>query len=400
MQSISTFIKEFKAMGLYPPFVSISSGVNEPECIINNKKYLQFSSNNYLGFTENLEVKNAAIEAINKYGVGPGGSRVISGNVDIIEKLEKEIAILTKTEDCLTFPTGYMANQAIFKAIMDPLMFNKPYETIEGVIFSDECNHGSIIDGCQLTKARKIVFNHNDIDDLKEKLKNNPAKNRLIVTEGVFSLDGEVLDLPAYVKVAREFSTKLMIDDAHGVGILGENGGGVPELYDLQDGVDILMGCMDKAFGGTGGYLCGKKELIDYLRIASRSSILSSALPTMMSGAMLKSLELIKKSKSLRSDLITKAKYLKDKLIGSGFKILGNYDLPAIPLYLGEEELGIKFADKLFDNYILCPLVRWPAVPEKMSRLRIIVMANHTHNQVDKFIEVLRKVGKELKIIN
>lgn len=400
METIENFIHQFQKMGLYPPFHLLTGGVNEPECYIGGKRYYQFSSNNYLGLTQDDQVKKSAINSINKYGVGPGGSRVISGNVDIIEKLEKGIAELTDKEDCLTFPTGYMANIAVFKALMDPLFFNMPNKTEDGVIFSDEFNHGSIIDGCRLTKTEKIIFKHNDIDDLKKKLNEyKRRKNKLIVTEGVFSLDGEIIDLPAYATIADDYDAMLMIDDAHGVGILGEKGGGTVDRYKNSEGVDILMGCMDKAFGGTGGYLCGDKDLIDYLRIASRSSILSSALPTMMAGAMIKSLEIISTGNDLRKKLFARAEYLRNGLIKNNFKILGKDILPSIPLYIGDEELGIKFTNLMFEDGILCPLVRWPAVPDKQSRLRIIVMANHEEKHLDKFIEVATKAAKEVSLI-
>ncbi|HEY1074126.1 MAG TPA: pyridoxal phosphate-dependent aminotransferase family protein, partial [Patescibacteria group bacterium] len=226
---IELFVDQFSQMGLYPDFHTIEGGVNEPVCKVNGEDYLMFCSNNYLGMTQHPAVKEAAKQAIDKYGVGPGGSRVISGNIDIIEDLEKAIAELTGTEDCLTFPTGYMANAAVFRAVMDPLFNNMPVLAENSVIFSDEYNHGSIVDGCRLSKAKKVVFKHDDLADLEQKIKENDLPNKLIVTESVFSLDGEIINIPAYVELAKRTGCKLMVDDAHGIGVLGKHGGGVTE---------------------------------------------------------------------------------------------------------------------------------------------------------------------------
>lgn len=400
MQKIRDFVDGFRSRGFYPDFVTIKSGVNQPICSVGNKEYLIFCANNYLGLTENQDVKNAANKAIDKYGVGPGGSRVISGNIDIIEELEKKLAELTLTEDCLTFPTGYMANIAVFRALMDPLIGDVPQKGSDGVIFSDEHNHGSIIDGCKLSTAKKVVFKHDDLDDLKKKIRENDFPNKLIVTEGVFSLEGEIIDLPKYAQMADDTGSKLMIDDAHGIGIIGKNGGGIGEYHGCPDGIDVLMGCLDKAMGGTGGYLCGKTFLIDYLRIASRSSLLSSAITTMMAGAMVESINKIQKGQELRKELFEKAEYLKESLQDVGFRILGHSDLPAIPLYVGDEVLGIKFSKMLWSHGIYSPIIRWPAVPKDTSRFRIIVMVTHTKEQINKFVEACRYVGKQLKIIS
>lgn len=399
MENITNFLDSFEAEGLYPEFRRIENGANEPICKVNGVEYLMFSANNYLGMTQNNSVKKAAMNAIEKYGVGPGGSRVISGNIDVIEDLEKKIAELTMTEDSLTFPTGYMANIAIFQAMMDPLFASVPQDSSDGVIFSDEFNHGSIVDGCRLSKAKKIIFRHDDLDDLRAKIAENNLPNKLIVTEGVFSLDGEIINVPKYIEVAKEFNAKLMIDDAHGIGILGEKGGGIGEYHNCADGIDILMGCMDKAFGGTGGYLAGSKSLIKYLKIASRSSLLSSALPAGMAGGMIESVNQIKHGQDLRKNLFEKAKYLKESLIDAGFRVLGKNDIPSVPLFIGDEKLGIQFANILWEQKILSPIVRWPAVPVGQSRFRVIVMVDHSKEQLDYFIGACKIAGEKLGIL-
>lgn len=387
MEQIKKFVNYLKTHDYYPDFHEISSGVNEPICRINGEEYLMFASNNYLSLTEDLDVKDAAKIAIDQYGVGPGGSRVISGNIDIIKKLESNISNLTMTEDCLTFPTGYMANVAAFVALLTPFMMGMPYTKEDSVVISDEFNHGSIVDGIKLANVDKVIFKHNDFDDLEKKLKLVSGKiNKLVVTEGVFSLDGEITDMNQLIPVVKKYGAKLMIDDAHGVGVIGENGGGVVELFDCAKDVDVLMGCMDKAFGGTGGYLCGTKDMIDFLRISSRSSLLSSAIPTMMAGAMIKSVEKIKESGAVRRELSRKSRYLKDKLINNGFKILGNNDIPSVALFLGDENFGINFSKCLMEKRIYCPVVRTPAVPLGQSRLRIIIMNKHSYQDLDKFV--------------
>lgn len=399
MAGVNATLKFLEDEGLYPDFNTIESGVNEPECVVNGKKYLMFCSNNYLSLSEHPDVKKAGQAAIEKYGLGPGGSRVISGDIQIIRDLEAAIADLTGTEDCLTFPTGYMANIAVFQAIMDPLFFDMPAKSSDGVIFSDENNHGSIIDGCRLSKAKKVIFKHDDLADLQQKLEDNDLPNKLIVTEGVFSLDGEIINIPEYVKLAEKYGAKLMIDDAHGIGVIGKNGGGTVEVHNCARGVDILMGCMDKAFGGTGGFLCGKKSMISFLRIASRSSILSSAIPAGMAGAMYESVRKIKSMGEEREKLLEKAEYLKNGLVEMGFKVLSRDRIPAIALFVGKEANGIKFSNMLWERGIFSPVVRWPAVPEGESRFRVLVMRNHTQKHLDQFLSACREIGKELKMV-
>jgi len=398
--SIPVFLELMRESLIYPPFTTITDGVNEPECIVDGQKFLMFCANNYLSLTEDDRVKAAAKAAIDKYGVGPGGSRVIAGNIDVIEELEARIAGMTGTEACLTVPTGYMANVSVLKAILDPFFFGMPAKKDSGAIFTDEYNHGSIQDGCELTSAVKITFKHDDLADLERKLAECDRPNKLIITEGVFSLEGEILDLPAYVAVAKRYGAKLMIDDAHGVGILGERGGGIVDHWGCAKDVDILMGCMDKAFGGTGGYLCGSTAVIDYLRVGLRSSILSSAIPTMMAGAMIESVNIMENGQELRRSLFAKADYLRDGLRALGFTVLGRDNIPSVPLYMGDEYLGVRFTEELYKRGILCSLVRWPAAPQGAARFRIIVMANHTHEHLDALINACEDIGLELGMLD
>ena len=275
LESIEAFVELLRSSGAYPPFETICDGVNEPFCTIDGRPFLLFCANNYLSLSEHPAVKEAAKAAIDRYGIGPGGSRVISGNIDIIEDLEAAIAELTGTEACLTFPTGYMANVTVFQALLDPFFLGMPCAKGSGALFLDECNHGSVVDGSSLATATVTTFRHDDLDDLEGKLARSEQPNRLIVTEGVYSLEGEIADIPAYIEVARRNHAWLMVDDAPGIGVLGNSGGGVGEYFDCAAEIDLLMGCMDKAMGSTGGYLCGEG---DHRLPAHRRSLLHPVL--------------------------------------------------------------------------------------------------------------------------
>lgn len=396
LDSIPLFVELLKEKDMYPPLATITEGVNEPECVIDGKTFIQFCANNYLSLTEDPRVKAGAIAAIEKYGTGPGGSRVIAGNVDIIEELERRIAGMTGTEDCITLPTGYMANVSVLHALLDPFFFGMPVAKDSAAIFCDEHNHGSVQDGAQLTSAEKYWYKHDDLEDLERKLAGCDRPNKLITTEGVFSLEGRILDLPAYIEIARKYGAKLMIDDAHGVGIVGERGGGIGDHWGRASEIDVLMGCMDKAFGGTGGYLCGSKPTIDYLRIALRSSVLSSALPTMMAGAMIESVNIIENGQELRRSLFEKSAYLRNGLAERGFTVLGPDNIPSVPLFMGDERIGMAFAEGFYRRGIYCSLVRWPAAAQGKARFRIIVMANHSYEHLDAFLNACDEIRDEI----
>jgi 8-amino-7-oxononanoate synthase len=399
--NIGLLLDHIRQWHLYPHMLTVETGVNEPECTADGQDLLLFGANNYLSLSEHPAVKEGAIRAIQEFGIGPGGSRLMSGNVTVIEELERRLAGLTGMEDCLTFPTGYMANVTVFQAVMNPFVGRLPYRRQDGVIFIDEYVHGSIADGCALSRARVVKFKHDDLDDLRIKLEENEsASNKLIVTEGVYCLEGEIIDIPAYVDIARLHGAKLMVDDAHAVGVIGPRGGGSPDYHGCADGIDILMGCMDKAMGGTGGFLCGSKTLIDYLRIAANSSVLSSALTCSMAGAMLAAMDLIESGQALRAGLQSKSHYLKQGLRGAGFTVLGSHDIPSVPLLIGDEALGIAFAEGLRGRGIFCPIMRWPAVPPGTSRLRLSLMVRHEQRHLDRLIAACVEVGQELGMLN
>lgn len=398
-ENVGVFLHYARKYNLYPGFLTISGGVNEPEFEAEGHTLIQFGANNYLSLSEEPAVKAAAIAAIEKYGVGPGGSRLMSGNIAIIEEVERRIAALTGMQDCLTFPTGYMANVTVFQTLMNPVMGRLPYRSQDGIILIDELAHGSATDGCRLSGVRTVKFKHNNLDDLRAKLRENEElTNKLIVTEGVYCLEGEIIDIPAYIDLAREYQAKLMVDDAHAIGVMGARGGGSPDHHDCADGIDILMGCMDKAMGGTGGYLCGGKDLIDLLRAAANSSVLSSALPCSMAGAMIAAIEIIEQARDRREDLARKSRYVRRGLQHEGLTVLGPDEIPSVPLFLGDEALGVAFADGLRARGIFCPVMRWPAVPLGKARLRLSLMARHEQRHLDALIAACGEVGRELGV--
>lgn len=398
--NVRLLLERIRKHDLYPPFLTIDGGVNEPEVEAGGRTLLQFGANNYLSLSEDPSVKAAAIQALERFGIGPGGSRVMSGNVAIIEEAERRIARFTGMEDCLTFPTGYMANVAVFQAIMNPFVGRLPYRTQESAIFIDEYIHGSIVDGCKLSGVRVLRFKHNTLQDLETKLNEYATvPNKLIVTEGVYCLEGEIINIPAYIEVARRHAAKLMVDDAHAIGVIGPRGAGSPDYHDCADGIDILMGCMDKAIGGTGGYLCGSKDFIDYLRIAATSSMLSSALPCSMAMAVIAAIDIIEQDHERRESLRRKSDYLREGLQREGLTVLGADCLPSVPLLIGNENVGQAFAERLLELGIFCPVMRWPAVPLGKARLRLSIMARHEQHHLDALIKACGQVGRELGIV-
>lgn len=400
LDNISGFYSELCNMGIIPDYKINQVSGTIPEALFEGKKVLMFASNDYLGLSMRPEVIEGAKRQVERHGLGPGGSRFLCGNVDILETLDKKTAELVGTEDAMTFPTGYMANNGAFQGIMDPLLGSLPFSKGTGVIFSDEFNHGSIVEGCRLSHAKKVIFRHNDLEDLKRKMTEYQSRSpKMIITEGVFTPHGDISPLHGLKKIAKEFGAILMIDDAHGIGVLGKKGGGTTQHFGLDGDVDLVMGSFDKAMGGMGGFLAGKKKLIEYLRVSAKPYMLSSAVPAVMAGGLVSSIDICMNENSLREKLFSNANYIRHGLENSGFKILGDSMVPVVLVYIGDEIKSIKFANKLFENGIYCPSFRWPVVPQGESRMRVTPMATHTKDQLDKLISVFDSVGREMNII-
>ncbi len=385
---------------LYPDIRELNSAV-EPETTVDGKRILMFASNNYLGLATNNEVKKAAISAIEKYGVGATGSRLLTGNIDIHLELEKELAKFKKAESAIVFPTGFAANMGTIAGIMNPLKVSLSfYFGQKGVILSDALNHASIVDGIKLSGQEKFIYKHCDMEHLEFLLKKYANRRKLIVTDSVFSMDGDVAPLDKISLLARKYNAMTMIDEAHAVGVLGKTGGGAMEYFNLKPSIDItiVMGTLSKAIGCTGGYVVGSKELIKYLRIAARSYMFSTAMSPAISAAALASINIIKTDQSLKDKLWTNIEYLK-----LGFNNLGlqtmKTDSAIVPVLIGKEETAIEISRALYSKNIYAPCVRWPVVPRGESRIRLTVTSSHTFEQLDTLLSAFREIGSKFNLI-
>jgi len=383
-------LQELKDQGLYI-YIRTLEGPQGAWLEVEGKKVLNLCSNNYLGFANEPRLKEAAIKAIEKWGVGPGAVRTIAGNLTIHEELEKALAEFKKVEAALFFQTGFITNQAVIPTIVGE----------EDAIFSDELNHASIIDGIRLTKAKRYVYKHNDVDDLKAKLEEAAKENfrrKLIVTDGVFSMDGDLAPLPGIVELAEKYDAMVMVDDAHGEGVLGEAGRGIVDHFKLHGRVDIETGTLSKAFGVVGGYVAGRKELIDYLKQRSRPFLFSTPLSPADTAAALEAVKILMESGERVEKLWENAKYFKEKMNELGFDT-GHSQTPITPVMLYDAKLATQFSKKLFEEGVFAQAIGYPTVPKGKARIRVMISAVHTKEDLDFAIEKFAKVGRELNVI-
>ena len=358
---------------------------------INGKDVLNLCSNNYLGLANNERLKKAAKKAIDDWGVGPGAVRTIAGTMKLHEELEKKLAEFKKVEAVLSLQSGFNANQAVIPAITSS----------EDAILSDELNHASIIDGVRLSKAKRYVWKHRDVEDLEQKLQQadaDGARYKLIITDGVFSMDGDLAPLPEIVEVAERYNAMVMVDDAHGEGVLGSHGRGIVDHFNLHGRVDIEIGTISKAFGVIGGYVAGKKELIEYLKQKARPFLFSSSLSPADVAASIEAVKILEESDELVKKLWDNAKYFKDALKKLGFDT-GHSETPITPVMLYDAKVASDFSKKLFEEGIFAQSIGYPTVPKGKARIRVMISAVHTKEDLDFAIEKFAKVGKELKVI-
>lgn len=383
---------------LYPD-IKVISGPSLPEVTIDGREITAFCSNNYLGLAYSKPLIEAAVKAAEEYGTGSSGSRLLSGNLKIFADLEKEIAAFKKSEDAITFIAGYMANVGTISAVSNVMKVN-PFDFFRRrtVILSDELNHASIIDGCKLSEQKVVVYRHCDMDDLRNKLRKFNRRRKLIVTDSVFSMDGDIAPLPEIVRLARDYNAMVMVDDAHATGVLGKNGSGSAEHFNLDKEIDIKMGTLSKAVGSSGGYVAGSEELIRYLRIGARAYMFATAMSPISAGASLAAIREIQQNHQLRQRLWENATHLREGFKKIGFDTLTS-ETPIIPILIGDEEKAIKFAQTLFERGFLAPCVRWPAVEKGKARIRCTVMSPHTPKQIDAFLNQCQKIGRELGVI-
>ena len=392
------YLKFLNKKNLYPSIYTIKGSSSAPEILINNKKFLTFSSNNYLGLGGDERIKKVVIDGLKKYGVGSGSTRLLSGTLDIQIQLEKELARFLELDGAITFSSGYLANVGVIRMLVDPFPYFNLFIEKSGIIISDELNHASIIDGVRLAKAERAVYKHNDMDDLERILQKNKSKRKLILTDGVFSMDGDFAKLKEISELSNKYNTLVMVDDAHGIGVIGPKGRGTAHHLGVAKDIDVIMGSFTKGFGSIGGFIATNKSITDYLRITARSYIFSDPIIPSVVAGLIKTIEIIENGDNLRRNVLKNAQYLRDNLKQLGFTVLGE-ETPIVPLFIGSEKKAINFSDSLYKNNVLAPCIRRPAVIPGQERIRFSVMATHKKEQIDILLEVCKKIGKLIKII-
>jgi len=370
-------LKHIKDKDLFRTLTELQTG-QSPEIKIDGKTYILLSSNSYLGLTVDPKVVEAAKLALEKYGTGSGGSRLVSGSSDLHKKLEDRIAKFKNTESAILFSSGYLANIGTISSLVGP----------EDIIYSDELNHASIIDGCRLSKSELRSYRHCDLNHLNEVLNLDKSSNgkKLIVTDTIFSMDGDLAPLKELVEISELFGCMLMIDEAHATGVLGDRGSGATEYFRVEDRVPIVMGTLSKAVGSLGGYVCGSKQLTDYIRNRVRSYIFDTSLPASCLAASLAAIDIIEYEPERREYLWELIDKFKSGLSEIGLKVLPS-NSAVIPVLIGEPKPTLKFAKILRENGVYTPAVRPPSVPEGMCRIRATLMAKHTHDHIDKALK-------------
>lgn len=367
----------------------ILTGVPAEWVEMQGKRLLNLSSNNYLGVANHPMLKAAAIQAVQQLGCGATSARLIVGNYELYDQVEKDLAQFKNTEAALMFNSGYSANVGIITTLASK----------GDIILSDKTNHASIIDGVRLSGAECLCYKHIDIADLERCLKIAQGyRRKLIITDSVFSMDGDLAPLPAIVELKEKYGAVLMIDEAHGGGIFGENGRGLAEFYGVSDRVEINMATLGKAFGCSGAYVAGRKVLIDYLRNKARSFIFTTGLPPAVVASVQAALQVVQQENWRRIEVLEKAAWVRDQLVKAGFDLL-NSQSQIIPILVGDNAATLEFSKRLFDLNILAMAVRPPTVPLNTARLRLTIMATHSKEELAWAIEQIKQVGWELGII-
>jgi len=381
-------IQSLKDQGLFINIRTIESAVGA-WIQVDGKRVLNLCTNNYLGFANHPKLKEAAKAAIDQYGVGPAAVRSIAGTQMLHRQLEQKLAAFKGVEDTISVQSGLLANQAVIPTIT----------TAEDVILSDELNHASIIDGTRLSKAKVVRYKHNDVADLEAKLKSETtARNRLIITDGVFSMDGDAAPMKEIVEVAEKYNALTMADDAHGEGVLGRSGRGIADHFGLHGRVDIEIGTLSKAFGVVGGYIAGKKVIVDYLRQRARPFLFSSAVTPADIAACIAAVDILAESGDLVEKLWANTKYFKDKMKALGFD-LGQSVTPITPVMIGDTHKTRSLSQKLFEHGVFTMAIGFPTVPKGKERLRVMISATHLADDLDFAVKTFEKVGKEVGVI-
>jgi len=367
-----------------------------PVCTFDGKKVINLASNNYLGLTTHPKLREAALEAARKYGVGSGAVRTIAGTMKIHMELEARIARFKNVEACVVFQSGFTANAGTVSAILGK----------EDFIVSDELNHASIIDGARLSRAKILVFRHKDVAHAEEKLasiKDQPGR-RLLITDGVFSMDGDIGPLPALCNLAEKYGAIMMVDDAHASGVLGRNGRGTIDHFHVHGRVDVQVGTLSKAIGALGGYVCGSRDLIDFLYHRARPFLFSTSHPPSVAATCIAAFEVLEQEPERMDRLWENTRFWKKELANLGFNIGGTNtpasETPITPIIIGDGRLTMEFSRELFKEGVFGTGIAFPTVPEGKARIRTIMTATHTQDELGQALEVLNRVGKRMGILS
>ena len=367
-----------------------------PVCTFDGKKVINLASNNYLGLTTHPKLREAALEAARKYGVGSGAVRTIAGTMKIHMELEERIARFKNVEACVVFQSGFTANAGTVSAILGK----------EDFIVSDELNHASIIDGARLSRAKILVFRHKDVAHAEEKLasiKDQPGR-RLLITDGVFSMAGDIGPLPPLCNLAEKYGAIMMVDDAHASGVLGRNGRGTIDHFHVHGRVDVQVGTLSKAIGALGGYVCGSRDLIDFLYHRARPFLFSTSHPPSVAATCIAAFEVLEQEPERMDRLWENTRFWKKELANLGFNIGGTNtpasETPITPIIIGDGRLTMEFSRELFKEGVFGTGIAFPTVPEGKARIRTIMTATHTQDELGQALEVLNRVGKRMGILS
>jgi 8-amino-7-oxononanoate synthase len=376
-----------RASGHYFFFRKLESP-QDSEVVVNGKRVIMIGSNNYLGLTNHPRVKEAAIKATEKFGSGCAGSRFLNGNLEIHEELEMKLARFFRKEAALVFATGYQTNLGTISALLGR----------NDVAIIDKYDHASIIDGCRLSFGKVKKYRHNDMKDLERVLEVTKDKGKLIIVDGIFSMEGDIADLPNIVKLAKAYGARVMVDDAHGIGVLGEGGRGTAEHFGLENQVDLIMGTYSKSLAAIGGFVAGSTEVIDFIKHIGRSMIFSASLPPSLVASVSTALDIIEEQPQLRIQLWKNTHKMLKSYNELGYDT-GTSETPIIPIIIKDNMKVYEMCKLLFENGVFVNPVISPAVPPGRELLRTSYMATHTEQQLDKVLSAFEKVGKQLGLI-
>ena len=383
-----TRAREMQAADLYPYFLPIDEN-HSTDVEIDGHQLVMVGSNNYLGLVQDPRVKEAAIAAIRKYGSGCTGSRFLNGTLALHEELEHRLAKFYNRESALTFSTGFQANQGVISTLVGK----------DDVIYCDRENHASIYEGCRLSYGQVRKYKHNDMEDLDRLLNlNDRGHGKLIVADGVFSMSGELMNLPATAELAKKAGAAILVDDAHGVGVMGENGRGTAEHFDREEDVELILGTFSKSFASLGGFVVGAEDVIHYIKHTARALIFSASITPASAAGVIKAIDIIETEPERREQLWKNIRYLKNGFEKLGFNTL-NSESPVIPIVVGDDIKTFRFWRALYDGGVYSNPVIPPAVPPDGGLIRTSLMATHTTKHLDRVLEVFEKVGKEFGII-